>query len=364
MTAVSAIINNKKPDDPTVRSGGTIVFHGEHDAGVSSLTLPIGTNGSSPAAVRQVVEMPPAGESTTSAMGRERFYNKADLVIVVSDGGVTVTSGLKANNFATAIPASDYQKFLDTSVTFFNKRENKTIKTTQINVAALKQWNQTNTLLRPVLQPLGYDGDVRTIYVADNRTQSGSTESGVRLINGEALPPKGLTVATPNPVYVKGNYNAPASSLGGHNTADTLPASIVADAITVLSTAWNDANSGLSLPSRIASPTTVNAAFLAGIVPTTTGSYSGGVENFPRLLEDWNTKRLTYNGSMVVLYESKYATGQWRGTGSAIGIYNAAVRDWAFDTNFQNPNKLPPECPSVRAVIRGNWAMVRPNAPS
>jgi hypothetical protein len=358
VTAVAAIIHNKKPGDPIVRSGGSIVFNGEHDGGVSTLTLPIGTN-SSPAAVRAVVEIPPDDEAPTSAMGRERYYNKADLIIRVTDGGVTVTSG-RFNNFATVIPAAQYQQFLDTSASFYNKRENKTIQATQIDVGKLRQWNETNTLLRPVLT----GSDLRTVYVVDSRTQTSATQAGVRLVNGQELPPRGLTVATPHPLYIKGHYNAPSSALGTADTSQTRPASVVADAVTVLSTAWNDANSGLGLSSRTAANTTVNAAFLAGIVPTTSGSYSGGVENFPRFLENWSGRTFTYNGSMVVLFESLYATGPWRGTGSTIGIYNPPVRNWAFDTNFRDPNKVPPGCPSVRVLIRGRWETIRPNCTS
>jgi hypothetical protein len=356
VTAVSAIVNNKKPTDPLSRPSGTIVFNAEHDAGVSTLTLPIGTN-SSPTAVRQVVEIPPSGEAVNSPMGRERFYNKADMIIQVNDSGVTVRSGL-ANGFSTTVPASQCTSFINTSVTFFNKRENKTVKTTQIDVGKLRQWNQTNAVLRPILP----DGDVRIVYVADQRTQTSSTESGVRLVNGQTLLPRGFTVATPNPLYIQGHYNAPSSSLGTTNTANTIPASVVADAVTILSTSWNDANGGSSLSSRVAGHTTVNAAILAGIVSTTPGSYSGGVENFPRFLEDWNAKTFTYNGSMVVMYESRYATGLWRATGSAIGIYNPPTRNWAFDRAFTQPNRLPPGCPAVRALIRSNWAMIKPHS--
>jgi hypothetical protein len=112
--------------------------------------------------------------------------------------------------------------------------------------------------------------------------------------------------------------------------------------------------------SRVATATTLNAAILAGIVETVSGSYSGGVENFPRFLEDWNNVTLTYNGSMVVMYPSQIAKGLWQGTGSSIGIYNPPIRDWAFDLNFRDPAKIPPGTPSVRVLIRGAWAMVRP----
>jgi hypothetical protein len=359
VTAGGSIVPNKKPGDPFIRTPAAVIFEAEHDGGVSTLSLPIGTN-NSPAAVREIVEMPPTGESASSAMGKERFYNKADLVIVVSDSGIVANSGL-VNNFSTTIPSSQLNVFVDTAVAFFNKRENKTVHAVQIDVAKLLQWNATNTLLRSILPT----SDIRIIYVADTRTQNSSTESGIRLVNGQTLLPKGFTVATPNPLYIKGNYNAPSSSLGTTNTSATVPASVVADAVTILSTAWNDANSTSGLSSRVAGDTTVNAAFLAGIVPTTTASYSGGVENFPRFLEDWSGGRVfTYNGSMVVMYESKFATGLWRDTGSAVGIYNPPTRNWAFDQNFRDPNKIPPGCPAVRVLIRGAWTMVKPGSGS
>ncbi len=357
VTAVGSIIHNKKPGDPSGRTPGTIVYNGEHDGGVNSLTLPVGTNNTA-ASVHQVVEVPPLSEPASSSLGKQRFYNQADLIIKVTDGGVTGTSGA-IDNFGTTIPVTQLSKFVDTTVTFYNQRESATIKTTQIDVAKLRQWSATNTLLRPIL-PFT---DVRIVYVLDERTQTASSEAGVRLVNGETLPPQGLTVVTPNPLYVKGHYNAPVAAQGTADTSQTLPAALIADAITVLSPNWSDANSSLGLDSRAATESTVNAAFMAGIVETVSGSYSGGVENFPRFLENWSGVEFTYNGSMVVMYPSSYATAPWSGTGSSIGIYNPPVRRWAFDTNFKNPAKLPPGTPSARVLIRASWLTLAPSFP-
>jgi hypothetical protein len=358
VTAAGAIIHDNKPGDTTVRNGGTITYNGEHDAGVSTLNLPIGTN-NSPAAVRQVVEVPPSDEDPNSPMGKERYYNKADMIITVKDIGVVVNSG-RFNNFGSVVPNSEATQFVNTAVTFFNKRENKWVKTTEIDIGKLRQWNQSNTLLRPVL-PMR---DVRTVYVVDIRTNAAGTQAGVRLVNGETLLPKGLTVVTPHPIYIKGHYNSPLSERGSLDTSLTVGASVVGDAVTILSPAWNDANSASGLGSRVAVNTTVNAALLAGIVQTVPGEYSGGAENFPRFLETWSGKTLTYNGSMVVLFESRYATGLWQGTGAAPtypDIYNPPNRNWAFDENFLDLNKLPPATPCVKALIRGSWAMVKPD---
>jgi hypothetical protein len=351
VTAVGSIIHDKHTNDPSVRATGSskIVYEDEHDGNSDALTLPIGTN-SSPDAVHAIIELPPVGESATSAMGKQRYFNKSDMVVVVSNATVVVTSG-RVDGFATPIPYSQWKSFLDTNVTFYNKREAKTVKTTQLNVANLKLWSATNASLRPVLG----NRDVRSIYIADVRTQTASTQPGVKIVEGATLPNLGLTVATPNPLYVQGNYNATGSDVGKNETVNAKPASLIGDSINILSTAWNDGNSSLAVGSRKASDTTVNAAVLGGIVPSGGGYYSGGVENFPRFLEDWGGKTLTYNGSMVVMFNSKTATAPWGGA----DVYSPPARNWAFDINFLDATKLPPGTPEVRAIIRSEWAAIR-----
>ena len=391
VTGAGTIYNNRKPTDPSSTGSGSLVFNGEHDGGLSTLNLPIGTNSSGSNAyvgVRAVVEAPPVGESTTSAIGQQRLYNKADVIVTVKGTAatpiVTVSSGI-VNNKATDISASSLTTsatdsssthWLDTtpSQTLYNRREAKTVQRVEINVGNLVAWNASTNNTLPVRAVTGGTKDVTIVYVDDQRPDltgglpTGS-EAGVLVKNGQLLPPLGLTIVTPDPLYVAGHYNVKKTSgasvtLGTLNTANTLPAAFMSDAITVLSSAWNTADityGSKAFSSRLATDTTINAAFLSGIVETVTGSYSGGVENYPRFLEDWNGDTLTYNGSMVVLFPSQYATGLWQGTGSTIGIYNPPVRNWAFDQNFKDPTKLPPGTPSVRVLVRGAWAMVKPN---
>ncbi|MGH7973709.1 MAG: hypothetical protein ACREIC_33745, partial [Limisphaerales bacterium] len=263
VTSSGTIIMGPNPTSPLGTLGGSVTFKGAHDSGVSTLNLPIGTN-NSPAAVVQVLDMPPPLENPQSSLGEQRYYNKADLIVLVTNNLVKVGSGLW-NNFSTILSSNEVFSFVSTNAPFYSKREAKTILPIQIDISKLVLWNVTNTSIRPTL-PLH---DVRVIYVADLRTFASTNESGVRLVNGSILPPQGLTIATPAPLYIQGNYNAPAAALGTTNTSATLPASLAADAITVLSTAWNDANSARSLSSRPAANTTVNAAFLTGIVATT-----------------------------------------------------------------------------------------------
>jgi hypothetical protein len=356
LTSSGTIYESLNPISPHSVGSGSIVYKGAHDSGVSTLSLPIGTN-SSPAAVHQVLELPPGtlpagSEDPLSSLGLQRYYNKADLILFVSDTTVSARSG-RWNNFATVLGTNDYSVFVTTNASFYNKRETKTIKAIQIDVARLVQWNATNSSVRPSLP----GQDVHIIYVSDQRTFASTNESGVRLVNGTNLPPQGLTVATTSPIYIQGDYNVPPAARGTTNTSGTLPASVAGDAITILSGAWKDTNSNqtLSSGSRTATDTTVNAAVLSGIVATTASSDSGGVENSLRFLEDWTGRTNTYNGSIVCMYYSNVATGPWVNTGSPPDIFNPPVRNWALDQNFQYSNKLPPATPSLMVLVRANW---------
>ena len=95
----------------------------------------------------------------------------------------------------------------------------------------------------------------------------------------------------------------------------------------------------------------------------TSGSdYSGGVENLPRLLENWSGKTLTYNGSMVCMFQSQIATAPYPGT--ATGVFTPPARNWSFDQNFSNPNKQPPLMPRAIVVQRNQWVSLPPNTTS
>ena len=141
------------------------------------------------------------------------------------------------------------------------------------------------------------------------------------------------------------------------NTADAKPAALISDAFTILSPSWNDSMSSTPL-GITATPTTINAAILAGNVPSQdpvnkTGSYSGGVMNLPRLLEAWSGQSYSLNGALVCLFTSTNATQPFQMPGA---YYNAPSRRISFDNNFQNQNKLPPGTPGLRMLSRTRWS--------
>ena len=354
VTAVGDILFQRDPLDSRTPPVGSVVYQGPKTAHAPSLVLPIGA-ANTPTAIREIIEPPPATESPSSPMGHARYYNGVDLLVTVADTGVTASSG-EFNNFGTVVPPAEINNFVTLTNSFYDWRESKTILPVDVDIGALKAWSATNQDVRTALG----GRDINSVYVNDRRTVVAGKLGAVRVRNGLVLPPLGLTVATSSPIYVLGNYNQTnAANLGTANTSTTLPASLVGDAITILSVNWSDANSTLPLASRAARPTTVNAAILAGAVETANGHYSGGMENFPRFLETWGLANpLTYNGSMVKMFPSLYATNIW-GLGN---VYNPPKRDWAYDLNFNNPAKLPPLTPSLLKIFRNVWTTLAPNS--
>src|SRR2546430_299165 len=362
ITASGNILVQHAPGDPqTDPGGGTIVYTAEHDSKTPTLTLPI-AGGNDPTTAYEILKPTPVGGETDPALAGERYYNKADIRITVTDGLVQVSSGA-LNLGATSVNNLPAGTVTSSTNKFYNGRELKGVNVIDIDVSKFKTWADDSSVVTGAgnLWAL-YGRQPSSIYVLDQRKVTASTEKGVRLINGSQLPNAGLTVATQDPLYVKGDFNIKDSTgtSSGSDTTHTKPASLVADAVTVLSTGWTDAANATSALGNLhaATSTTVNAAFLAGIVKTTPSSYSGGVENFPRFLENWSGYSLTYNGSMVVMFYSQIATGLWKGTGT---YYNPPVRNWTFDNNFMNPLKLPPGTPSFRFVLRGDWLTVGRN---
>jgi len=214
----------------------------------------------------------------------------------------------------------------------------------------------------PAYQYAIITGTSTNIYYTTNQVVA--AQSGVQLINGATLPAGeygmrgGLTVATPKPIYVKGNYNISADgttmSPSTTNTANTLPAALMGDAIIVLSSRWTNSVTSLG---PTAGQTTVNAAFLGGIVPTSAASYSGGLENFPRFLENWSGNNFWYNGSMVALFPSRVATAPWN---NGVSYYSPPVRKWTFDRNFMTEAGLPPNSPESREISRFRLTLIQP----
>jgi hypothetical protein len=240
---------------------------------------------------------------------------------------------------------------------FFDAREDLRPDLLNLDIAALRAWVNAAPAARRV--------DVIYVHLTGRNAASTTRDyPALRVLNGAELPASwsaveagGLSIATNQPLYVRGDYN----------TVDWKPSAFYADAITFLSNAWIDslqANYAL----RNASPlTTANVAIAAGHSATNCDwqragcgapVYGGGLENFPRFLENWGSGRtFQYVGSLVSLFNSRQATGRWGNTTDASGnpqgaYYAAPNRQWSFDIRFRDPRLLPQRSPRVGAVIQ------------
>lgn len=190
---------------------------------------------------------------------------------------------------------------------------------------------------------------------------TGGDSVALRLINGNLPVPTygtgttaGLTVATNGPLYIKGNYNddgtSPSASVS--KTGET-PAAVAADAVTLLSSSYNDSTSRSSVaPTSTSTSIVVAAAVLTGIAPTNkngSARMSGGAHNLVRFLENWNSKSVYMRGSLVALFESRVADEPWR-----IDYYSAPVRNWGFCDLLVN-GKYPPGTPRVISYRRADY---------
>jgi hypothetical protein len=184
----------------------------------------------------------------------------------------------------------------------------------------------------------------------------------------------GLTIASENPVYVQGDFNNNPNTDATFATPTTdvhVGTSIAADAITALSYNWNDVNSFIfpyTWAGRTAAQTTYRFAMMSGEgVPFQAPSRGidvaegtdGGVHNLLRYVENWNTStsysptsttfiHSYYLGSMVSTYYDHQAVAIWKCCNGS--VYNPPYRNYAFDSDFTTPSKLPPLTPMLRDI--------------
>lgn len=88
--------------------------------------------------------------------------------------------------------------------------------------------------------------------------------------------------------------------------------------------------------------TEVSTCLLTGIVPTDSHQTSGGVHNYPRLLENWAGTGLYIRGSMVAMFSSSIGTEPW-----SLRVYSGAGRYWGLHQSLRNANHDVPLEPTL-----------------
>lgn len=345
----ASYVNGFSPND-TYHSGSVTApnFPANEPPSQTSPFLPFGWNLATGENYHNLIERPPGGTDPIPAI---RYYNQADYrVLINSTNTVTITD--YNGNTTNGSEDSAIRGAITTNEVLWDNRENAYIRVTTIDVSQLDvshmgDWNHTSTgggIL--YISDTSAGTSVSTTYKGNPVS---TTKRAIRLKNASTLPGN-MTIIAENPVYIQGNYNTGGNppSNSGTFTSPTVSgytrkdAAVIADSINILSGAWLDSNSDLSSSKRTATSTTVNAALVGGEVPSASGNYSGGGENFVRFLEDWqkNNNTFTYYGSMVELFNSEQGTGAWSSSGN---VYKAPSMHWYYDTGYQDsspPGKL------------------------
>jgi hypothetical protein len=285
---------------------------------------------------------------------------------------------------------------------FYNHREGKWLYMLNVNIRALIDWNELNSDVLFSHTDSSNGGLVFFLSVQGADSDAEFNGYGVRIFDaadlntgGSTFPwpvseddPTGLTVVSDQAVYVQGNYNS----------VQKYPAAVIGDAINVLSQGWevpmtgsgtdprdNDRKSAADLstgrrdvPAQdgywvnnlngthtlTCAPTgcgafngatslRVNAAMISGIdeAPEGDGYYNGGLENFPRFLESWDSRTLNYSGSFVTLGLPQHQKNDWAvGSGDSGNVYDPPTRVWNYDTAFNQVEWLPPLTPMITYI--------------
>ena len=189
----------------------------------------------------------------------------------------------------------------------------------------------------------------------------------LKLTNGDLgnIVAPGLTIASENPVYVQGNWNANGAGFGDPHVATA----VIADAVTLLSNNWNDRISFIEahdLDNRNATTTWYRLAIIGGKGLSFTRiagaaadfGTDGGAHNFLRYIEDWSGQTLNYRGAIASMFFSRQGVGTYK---CCADVYSPPTRAYNFDTDFLTPALLPPRTPMFRDVNTTGFAqIVRP----
>ncbi len=246
--------------------------------------------------------------------GERGFYHRhADLVLVGS-------RAFDANEREVLLPKGTLQESV-----LFDAREDAYVHFTDVDVKLLTMAGR-----------LPANG----LIYAHRTDATAARPNGFRLKNGAELA-RPLTFVTPAPLYIQGDFNV----------VQPKPAAVIADAVNLLSNAWNDSKLPGAVPQ--ASSTRYHMCIVTGDVPTVnaSGRPASRFENLLRLHEDWRGRTLRLRGSIARLFASAVAKSPW----GAPYVYAAPQRDWQFDPQLNDPTRLPPFTPTVVVVRDLLW---------
>ena len=277
----------------------------------------------------------------------------------------------------------------------------------------------------PATRPTNFSApDVTPPCIQAGATPLGA-ENAVRIVRGQTVLAEGFTFVTDNRLYLHGDINVAGKNGAGTVTDATTrqdvagKIALIADSITIQSekfddrsrqdgkfesffrapadaklstftsvtprlTPWSatttngDAPNLCTLGKTTPLPTRINASLLMGDVPAcigggnASGNRSGGINNFPRFVENWIGVSSVINGSIVGLFRAERGNARfidvdfvgttWSRRSSAYisgedgCYYTAPNRTWSFDEALlESIDNLPPGTPRVVGTERLRW---------
>jgi hypothetical protein len=287
----------------------------------------------------QFPAVPVAPATDTTVRQNSPCSGATPVVTITRSGGRPVPDAAACNLMFDAVTNA-----------FWDGREDLRPDLIDLDISQLRAWVNADPAIRRT--------DI--IYVEYVNQVGGALNNdypALRVVNGQELPnswnplePGGLSVATHRPMYVYGNYN----------TVNWKPAALFGDCLTYLSPTWRDRFQWMPDENDVDANMSVFAALATGHSETPwdyqragmNAPYGGGLENFPRFLEDWSGRTLTYRGSLVSLFQTQFSFGVWGNTLQGGRYYQPPNRDWRFEMRFRDPRNLPPGTPRVGTVIQ------------
>ena len=203
----------------------------------------------------ELIEPPTAGYD--DPLAGKRYYDQAGVKILIDSSNNITIKDQSGNTLTAASPGiggviyTTFKNAITTNQSIQDNREGASVRLATLDMGAVSSKIRDGTLA-----PFN-----NLIYISDTSASQtgGSPKRGIRLKNGAIMPDNGITVASANPVYIQGDYNTggsnPPSNSGDHSKPQVSgytrkPCAVVADAVNILSNAWNDSNSSSSLSSR------------------------------------------------------------------------------------------------------------------
>jgi len=345
--------------------------------GQAKLHLALGGNGMNPHAILE-----PAKPSDPVALRRQNY------------DWIAQAKASAAARFVAGV--SSQPGWIRNPRVFWDRREQHWVKVWDFDVRALRQSGNRDSVF--------YFAD--TVFEWDKRASRDTLIKALRIVNADTLG-RNLTIATPNPLYLKGNFNT-GRAVASDSTS-YYNAQLACDVFTLLSPIWSAWDSSRVVPTSLIGgnsytsceqnyanaawpcsyPTgatgrlgdsgraaicsvRVNAAVLAGNKQTEraylrrntadgtyNANYEGGWHNTIRFLENWSGKTVVFKGSFVCLWQGQ-ARGLIKSPSVHViqrspGYYSPPGRLWGFDDRFLQLSRMPPGAPFLATAIFTNW---------